>query len=221
MPDKALSACVASGEHHAERPPPPRPRFPRHGHARQEHAAGRGAENRHRQQNLRNAQILEASLQVSLQTGNDSLALLYRTAVDAINQELAPELGPDAIQNAMGQDHSAQATAGRIVGLSTAMFDAYAARYPDKELAEVAQDFVELIRGGFEQGYQEAEDILNSLGVLGADSPVAAGIAQTYELVHKGYDDWLQAKLGALRGDGTSSAPADAEPAAPGSATAP
>lgn len=173
------------------------------------------------QQNLRNAQILEASLQVSLQTGNDSLALLYRTAVDAINQELAPELGPDAIQNAMGQDHSAQATAGRIVGLSTAMFDAYAARYPDKELAEVAQDFVELIRGGFEQGYQEAEDILNSLGVLGADSPVAAGIAQTYELVHKGYDDWLQAKLGALRGDAAPSAPADAPSAAPGSAAAP
>ena len=55
------------------------------------------------QQNMRNAQILEASLQVSLQTGNDSLALLYRTAVDAINQELAPELGPDAIQNAMGR----------------------------------------------------------------------------------------------------------------------
>lgn len=168
------------------------------------------------QQNLRNAQILEASLQVSLQAGNDSLALLYRTAVDAINQELEPELGPDAIQNAMDQDHSAQATAGRIVGLSTAMFDAYAARYPDKDLAEVAQDFVELIRGGFEQGYQEAEDILNSLGVLGEDSPVAAGIAQTYELVHKGYDDWLQAKLAALRGDAAPSAPA-----APGPATAP
>jgi hypothetical protein len=168
------------------------------------------------QQHLRNAQILEASLQVSLKTGNDSLALLYRTAVDAINQALAPELGPDAIQNAMGQDHSAQATAGRIVGLSTAMFDAYAARYPDKELAEVAQDFVELIRGGFEQGYQEAEDILNSLGVLGADSPVAVGIAQTYELVHKGYDDWLQAKLSALRGDAAPSAPANASPAAPG-----
>lgn len=173
------------------------------------------------QQHLRNAQILEASLQVSLQTGNDSLALLYRTAVDAINQELAPELGPDAIHNAMGQDHSAQATAGRIVSLSTAMFDAYAARYPDKELAEVAQDFVELIRGGFKQGYQEAEDILNSLGVLDAGSPVAAGIAQTYELVHKGYDDWLQAKLGALRGDAVPSAPADAPSAAPGHPPAP
>ena len=173
------------------------------------------------QQNLRNAQILEASLRVSLQTGNDSLALLYRTAVDAINQELAPELGPDAIQNAMGQDHSAQATAGRIVGLSTAMFDAYAARYPDKELAEVAQDFVALIRGGFEQGYQEAEDILNSLGVLGADSPVAAGIAQTYELVHKGYDDWLQAKRGTLREGSAPSAPAEPSPATPGPATAP
>lgn len=43
----------------------------------------------------------------------------------------------------------------------------------------------------------------------------------SYELVHKGYDDWLQAKLGALRGDAAPSASADAAPAAPGPATAP
>ena len=148
------------------------------------------------QQNLRNAQILEASLHVSIQAGNDSLALLYRTAVDGINTVLEAELGPDAIQNTLSQDNSAEATAGRIVGMSTAMFTAYAARYPDKELAEVAQDFVQLIRSGFEQGYQEAQDILYSLGVLGEGSPIAADIARTYELVQKGYDDWLAQQLG-------------------------
>ena len=61
----------------------------------------------------------------------------------------------------------------------------------------------------------------SALAWVGADSPVAAGIAQTYELVHKGYDDWLQAKLGALRGDAAPSAPGDAAPAAPGQAPAP
>ena len=157
------------------------------------------------QQNLRNAQILEASLQVSIQAGNDSLALLYRTAVDGINTVLESELGANAIQNAMSQDNSAQATAGRIVSLSTAMFDTYAARHPDKPLAEVAQEFVNLIRGGFEQGYQEAEDILNSLGVLGEGSPIAAGIAQTFELVQKGYDDWLSQKLAASTAHSESS----------------
>lgn len=153
------------------------------------------------QQNLRNSRILQASLQVSIQAGNDSLALLYRTAVDEINNVLAPELGPNAIQNAMSQDNSAQATAGRIVGLSTAMFNAYAARYPDKDMEVVAQDFVDVVRGGFEQGYKEAEDILNSLGVLSAGSPVAEGISQTFALVQKGYDDWLASKLASLRSD--------------------
>lgn len=153
------------------------------------------------QQNLRNSQILEASLQISIQAGNDSLALLYRTAVDEINNVLAPDLGPDAIQNAMSQDNSAQATAGRIVGLSTAMFNAYAARYPDKDMEVVAKDFVNVVRGGFEQGYKEAEDILNSLGVLSAGSPVAEGISQTFALVQKGYDDWLANKLESLRSD--------------------
>ena len=153
------------------------------------------------QQNLRNSRILQASLQVSIQAGNDSLALLYRTAVDDINNVLAPELGPNAIQNAMSQDNSAQATAGRIVGLSTAMFNAYAARYPDKDMEVVAQDFVNVVRGGFEQGYKEAEDILNSLGVLSAGSPVAEGISQTFALVQKGYDDWLASKLASLRSD--------------------
>lgn len=161
------------------------------------------------QQNLRNSQILQASLQISIQAGNDSLALLYRTAVDEINNVLAPDLGPDAIHNAMSQDNSAQATAGRIVGLSTAMFNAYAARYPDKDMEVVAKDFVNVVRGGFEQGYKEAEDILNSLGVLSAGSPVAEGISQTFALVQKGYDDWLANKLASLHSD-----PAQA-PAAP------
>ena len=156
------------------------------------------------QQDLRNTQILEASLQVSIQAGNEGLALLYRTAIDGINTVLAPELGPDAVNNALSQDNSAEATAGRIVSLSTALFDVYAARHPDKELAEVAKDFVNVIRGGFEQGYQEAEDILNSLGVLGEGSPIAAGIAKTFELVQKGYDDWLAAQLEAASNTDTA-----------------
>jgi len=163
------------------------------------------------QQNLRNTQILEASLQVSIQAGNDSLALLYRTAVDEINNVLSPELGPDAIQNAVAQDNSAEATAGRIVSMSTAMFNVYAARYPDKDMEVVARDFVNVIRGGFEQGYKEAEDILNALGVLDAGSPVAEGISQTFALVQKGYDDWLANKLAALRPD----APEASQPATP------
>ena len=153
-----------------------------------------------------NGQILQASLQVSLKSGNDGLALLYRSAVEHINNVLAPEFGPDAINNAMGQDNSAEATAGRILSMSTGFYEAYAARYPGKDPETVARDFVQLIRGGFEKGFAEAKDILGGLNVLGEGSSIAAGIAKTYELVQKGYDDFLQTKLAAIQGEAANKA---------------
>ena len=38
-----------------------------------------------------------------------------------------------------------------------------------------------------------ARDVLDGLKVLGGD--IASGIQQTYELVQKGYDDFLASKL--------------------------
>lgn len=144
-----------------------------------------------------NKQILQASMDVSIKSGGSSLALLYRTAIDHINLELEPELGPNAIGSAPADMFTPEATAGRILSLSTAFFDAYAAQPKNKDLDSetVARNFVDLIRGGFERGFGEARDILGGLGVLGADSPIKQGINQTYALVMKGYDDFLASKL--------------------------
>jgi len=138
-----------------------------------------------------NVQILQASANVSLKAGDQSLALLYRSAIDGINEVL----GPNAIQNAAasGIDTSPEATAERIVSLSTAFFEGYAAQHPGKDREELATKFVALIRSGFEKGFNEAKDILNGLGVL--NGSIADGIQRTYELVHKGYDDFLVSKL--------------------------
>lgn len=155
------------------------------------------------------AQILKASLEVSISSGNDGMALLYRTAIDHINEQLAPELGPNALQAAMQEDNSAEATAGRILSQSTAFFDAYARQHPNEEPEDVARNFVSLIRGGFEQGYGEAATILKGLGVLGEDSPIAAEIGKTYELVQKGYDEFLETKLQALKEASESAKSAD------------
>lgn len=146
-----------------------------------------------------NTQILQASMDVSISAGDNSMALLYRTAIDSINEQLAPEFGPNALQGAMGQDNSAEATAGRILSQSTAFFDAYARQYPDAEPEEVLRNFVSTIRGGFEQGYNEAANILSGLGVMGEGSAIAADIGKTFELVQQGYDDFLQTRLQALQ----------------------
>ena len=145
-----------------------------------------------------NAQILQASMEVSIKSTNTSLALLYRAAIDRINAELAPELGPNAIGDAAMPVATPEATAGRILSMSTAFYDVYAAqaKNKDKDPETLARNFVDLIRSGFERGFGEARDILSGLGVLGADSPIEQGINKTYALVMQGFDDFLASKLG-------------------------
>jgi hypothetical protein len=140
-----------------------------------------------------NVQILQSSAEVSLQAGNQSQTLVFRAAIDRINEFLAPTLGPDAIQGKMSEDNSAEATAGRILSLSTGFFDAYAAQRKGDDPDQVAKDFVSLIRGGFEKGFKEATDILQSLKVFSGD--IESGVMKTFELVNKGYDDFLASKL--------------------------
>ena len=164
-----------------------------------EDAQRTAATSREGQRAQQTAQILQASMAVSISAGNNSLTLLDRAALDKLNEVLAPELGPDAIAQAQQQDQSSEAVAGRIVSLSTALFDRYAAKYPNKDAETLLQDFVATIRSGFEQGYGEATDILQGLGVWGEDSPVRSAIERTYSLVQQGFDDFLQQKLAALK----------------------
>lgn len=155
------------------------------------------------------AQIMQASLDVSITSGNNSLALLYRSAIDSINEQLAPELGPNAIQNAMGQDNSPEGTAGRILSMSTGFYEAYAAQRPNDDPEDVLRDFVDVIRGGFEKGYNEAAQILQGLGVMGEGSFVAEEIGKTFQLVQQGYDDFLENKLADLQQTKHAAAVAD------------
>lgn len=180
-----------------------------------EEAQRSAATSREGQRAQQNAQILQASMDVSISAGNNSMTLLYRAAVDKLNEVLAPELGPDAIAQAQQQDQSSEAVAGRIVSLSTAMFDRYAAKYPNKDPETLVQDFVATIRKGFEQGYGEATDILQGLGVWQEGGPVRTAIERTFSLVQQGFDDFLSQKLAALKAPQDSvkdaSAPAAAE----------
>ncbi|MDD3765478.1 MAG: DUF5610 domain-containing protein [Nevskiales bacterium] len=135
-----------------------------------------------------NAAIVEASLAVSLEAGNQPLTLVLRSAIDRINELLAPELGPNAIENAAEQDFTPEATAERIVSLSTGFFDAYRRQHPELDDAAALGGFMDTIRRGFEQGFRDAEKILDGLGVLGGD--IADGINRTYALVQQGYADF-------------------------------
>lgn len=130
-----------------------------------------------------NQSILESSLQVSISSGNDSLSLVFRTAIEEINKVLEADLGANAIETGYqnGLDVSPEATADRIVSLTTAFFPAFQEQNPELSQSEAAERFTEVIRGGIDQGFAEAREILDGLNVLEGD--IATNIDSTYELV--------------------------------------
>lgn len=142
-----------------------------------------------------NQSILQASLKVSISSGNDSLTLLYRSAVNELNQVLEADLGSNAIDEAYssGLDVSPDATAERIVSLSTAFFSSYQEQHPEMDLETQLNSFVELISSGIDQGFSEAREILDGLQVLEGD--IAANIDTTYELVQNKLTAFLDTLL--------------------------
>lgn len=145
-----------------------------------------------------NASILKASMEVSLSAGNNSMSLLFKTAIENLNQVLAPELGDNAIQAAVdsGMDFGPQATADRIVSASTAFFGKYAENHPEKDQQTALNDFAKLIGGGIEKGFAEARQILDGLKVLEGD--IASNIDKTYELVQSGIKSFVESYLAGI-----------------------
>ena len=153
--------------------------------------------------------ILESALEVSIHAGNNPQALLFRTAIDRINEMLGTTTaGPDAIQKVASQDNSPEATANTIVSSITGLFAAYSAKHPDTPPEQVAKDFVDAVRGGVEKGANDAKDILKGLNVL--DGNVESGIAKTYDLVQKGLDTFLSNQLKPKDDTSAPQAPASA-----------
>lgn len=138
-----------------------------------------------------NAAILQASMNVSISSQNDPLALVYKSAITSINEALQADFGDSAVQNAASQDNSAEATANRIVSLSTGFFEAFKKQNPGMDNDAALEKFMGTISGGMEKGFSEARDILKGLNVLQGD--IAGNIDKTYELVQKGYADFVAA----------------------------
>ncbi|HEA26711.1 MAG TPA: hypothetical protein ENH92_06265 [Ectothiorhodospiraceae bacterium] len=150
---------------------------------------------------LQNARILEANAATILAGADDSQRLLYKAAIEKLNEILEPEFGNNAIQSATdsGIDFSPEATAERIVSLSTAFYGRYREQNPEGSEADAIDSFIELIRGGISQGFDEAKDILNNLQVLEGD--IAENIETTFNLVQQKLDTFRERLVG---GDNSS-----------------
>lgn len=155
-----------------------------------------------------NTAIVQASLTVALNSSNEPLALVLKTALTGINEALAPQLGSNAIEQAQSQDNTPEGTASRIVALSTAFYDAYRQQHPGGDEETTLQNFVSTLQRGVDQGFKEARDILGGLQVLKGD--IASNIDKTYALVQQGYADFLTAHRTGAAPDGATTAEAKA-----------
>jgi len=158
-----------------------------------------------------NASIVQASLSVSIQSSNEPLSVLLKTALTGINEALKDDYGDNAIQNAVSQDNSPEGTAGRIVSLSTAFYDAFKKQHTGEDEGDVLNQFIATLKKGVDQGFQEARGVLQGLSVLNGD--IASNVDKTYELVQKGYADFIaahqpQSAAPAASGDSKAAAPA-------------
>jgi hypothetical protein len=140
-----------------------------------------------------NASIVQASLTVSLQSSNDPMSVVLKTALTGINEALKDQFGDNAIQNAVSQDNTPEGTASRIVSLSTAFYDAFKQQHPGEDEEVLLNKFIDTLKKGVDQGFGEARDVLEGLKVLGGE--VAGNIDKTYELVQKGFEDFIASRL--------------------------
>ena len=130
-----------------------------------------------------NNAIVRSQLEVSLKMGNEPMALLYKTALSAINEALDPTQESQPIQKAYEQkiDVSPEATATRIVNFATGFYQAFQQQNSDLSAEESLDTFMSTIKSGIEIGFNDARDILESLSVL--EGKVETDIDSTYDLV--------------------------------------
>lgn len=140
-----------------------------------------------------NSAILASAVQVNVNAGNDSLSLVLKAALEGINEALKEVTGEDNTIQAVydsGLDVGPEATADRIVSLSTAFFGAFQERHPEMDFEEALSSFVDIIGSGIDTGFKEARDILTGLNVLEGD--IASNIDKTYELVQQGLKSFVE-----------------------------
>ncbi|RUM90448.1 MAG: hypothetical protein DSZ27_08945 [Thiomicrospira sp.] len=124
----------------------------------------------------------------------NSLKMTFQAAIEKLNETLTPELGENAIsQEALkkqgGMEYwTPENTAGRIVSGATAFLPAFQKAHPELEGEALMQEFMSVVGGGLQQGFDEAQGILSDLNVF--DGQVKETFSATTDLVSKGMENF-------------------------------
>lgn len=120
---------------------------------------------------------------VNLKSVSKSLTILAEEVVRKLNELLITKL-PEGIESLKPEEHTAEATANRIVSGSTAFLPVFAKQNPELQGEDLIAAFMDTIRGGIKQGYNQAVGILGDIGAFEIDG-VESGIQETMRLVEE------------------------------------
>ena len=139
---------------------------------------------------MQNVAIIEAV--ASNSAANNPMQLLYKTAIEEINKQLASDGSENSIQATYESeiDVSPEATAHRIVQSSTAFFQAFKEQNSELSDEESLNEFLSVINSGINTGFDDAKSILESLSVL--EGAIESNIALTYDFVQQGLNSFKE-----------------------------
>jgi len=140
------------------------------------------------------------AMSVDFSSPYKGLALSAQQIVAKLNELLKAKL-PNGIQSLGPEEFTPEATAERIVQGVTAFFGVFVKQHPELKGEELLNAFMERIRAGIQQGYDEAYTILEGLGAFEFEG-VRAGVEKTKSLVEeklKAYEQFKRQELGLIQ----------------------
>jgi hypothetical protein len=144
----------------------------------------------------------EDSVNIDFKDKLKSLSITAQEIVKKLNELLKGSL-PEGVESLNTADYTADATSTRIVQGATAFFGVFKDQHPDLSDEDLLNKFMDTIKGGIQQGYDDAYGTLKGLGAFDLDG-VQAGVEQTKILIDDKLTTFYQAKrkeLGLDSGD--------------------
>ncbi len=128
------------------------------------------------------AVAMVARQQADIQVAGQPLSLLARTLTQGLNESLQASLGEQATVLAFDEEPGAELFASQFEASLSALFERYSLARPEPPPATTFGEFMDLVRAGLEQGFNEAREVLGGLSVPTEEG--AAGLDQVEGLIN-------------------------------------
>ena len=138
------------------------------------------------------AKSQEDSVSLDFGSGVKSLTVSTQEIVAKLNELLKADL-PGGIESLKAEDFTPEATADRIVQMSTGFFEIFRDQNPEMSDEEALDAFMETIKGGIQAGYDDAFNTLQGLGAFEIDG-IQSGVEETKLLIESKLESFYKLK---------------------------